>query len=107
MVLVLSNGMLAETVDSGSVAAGNEETGQAGHSIFDIVLIPAFKGLLHLISLVQGYSPVEALSSGRSITWEVLGLAFFQIVILVGGFFAVAGIFAFSRRELAAAQSTQ
>ncbi|HEX7654906.1 MAG TPA: hypothetical protein VF607_15460, partial [Verrucomicrobiae bacterium] len=50
MVLVLSNGMLAETVDSGSVAAGNEETGQAGHSIFDIVLIPAFKGLLHLIS---------------------------------------------------------
>ena len=107
LTMVLSSGMLADAVDSGSVAAGNEETGQAGHSMMDIVLIPAFKGLLEVIKLVQGYSPVEALSTGRSITWGELGMAFTQIVLLIGGIFAVAGIIFFNRRELATAQGTQ
>lgn len=107
LTMVLSSGMLADAVDSGSVAAGNEETGQAGHSVMDIVLIPAFKGLLEVIKLVQGYSPVEALSTGRSITWGELGMAFTQIVLLIGGIFAVAGIIFFNRRELATAQGTQ
>ena len=107
LLVALSSGMLADAVDSGSVAAGNEETGQAGHSIADSVLIPAFKGVLAVISLVKNYSPIEALSSGRCITWGELGLAFAQIVLLVGGVFAVAGIFFFNRRELATAQGTQ
>ena len=107
LLVALSSGMLADAVDSGSVAAGNEETGQAGHSIADSVLIPAFKGVLAVISLVKNYSPIEALSSGRCITWGELGLAFAQIVLLVGGVFAVAGIFFFNRRELATAHGTQ
>ena len=107
LTMVLSSGMLADAVDSGSVAAGNEETGQAGHSVMDIVLIPAFKGLLQVIKLVQGYSPVDALSTGRSITWGELGMAFTQIVLLIGGIFATAGIIFFNRRELATAQGTQ
>ena len=107
LLVVLCSGTLAESVDSGSVAAGNEETGQAGHSIADGVLIPAFKGVLAVISLVKNYSPIEALSSGRSITWGELGLAFAQVVLLVGGVFAIAGIVFFNRRELAAAQGTQ
>ena len=107
LVVVLSSGTLAESVSSGSVAAGNEETGQVGHSVADVVLIPAFKGVLAVISLVKNYSPIEALSSGRSITWGELGLAFAQIVLLVGGIFAVAGIIFFNRRELATAQGTQ
>lgn len=107
LTIVLSSGMLADAVDSGSVAAGNEETGQAGHSVMDIVLIPAFKGLLEVIKLVQGYSPVDSLSTGRSITWGELGMAFMQIVLLIGGIFAVAGIIFFNRRELATAQGTQ
>jgi hypothetical protein len=107
LVVVLSSGTLAESVNSGSVAAGNEETGQAGHSVADVVLIPAFKGVLAVISLVKNYSPIEALSSGRSITWGELGSAFAQIVLLVGGIFAGAGIIFFNRRELATAQGTQ
>ena len=107
LTLVLASGMLADAVDSGSVAAGNEETGQAGHSVMDGLLIPAFKGLLQIIKLVQGYSPVDALSTGRSITWGELGMAFAQIVVLMGGIFAVAGIYFFNRRELATAQGTQ
>ncbi len=107
LLVVLSSGTLAESVESGSVAAGNEETGQAGHSAADLVLIPAFKGMLSVISLVKNYSPIDALSSGRSITWGELAAAFAQVVLLVGGIFATAGIIFFNRRELATAQGTQ
>ena len=44
LVVVLSSGTLADAVESGSVAGGNEETGVVGHSGADVVLIPAFKG---------------------------------------------------------------
>jgi uncharacterized membrane protein len=47
------------------------------------------------------------LSSGRSITWGQLGLAFGQIVLFLGGIIAVIGMFIFSRRELATAQGNQ
>jgi hypothetical protein len=107
LVVVMSSGTLADAIDSGSVAAGNEETGTAGHSGADIILIPAFKGLLSVIRLVGNFSPVDALSTGRSITWLELGTAFVQIVLLIGGIFAVAGIVFFNRRELATAQGTQ
>ena len=107
LIVGLSSGTLGESVEAGSVAAGNEETGQGGHSGADIVLIPVFKGILTVLRLVENFSPVEALSSGRSITWSELGLAFTQIVLLVGGIFAVAGIVFFNRRELATAQGTQ
>jgi len=106
-VVGLASDTLAESVASGSVAAGNEETGVAGYSVADVVLIPAFKGALAVISLVKNYSPVEALSSGRSITWSELATAFVQIVLLVGGIFSVVGIFFLNRRELATAQGTQ
>jgi hypothetical protein len=107
MVMVLSSGTLADSVESGSVAAGNEETGEGGHSVADVVLIPAFKGMLSVINLIKSYSPVDALSAGRSITWGELGSAFARIVLLIGGLFAVAGILCFNRRELATAQGTQ
>jgi hypothetical protein len=107
LVVVVCSGTLEESVDTGSVAAGNEETGQAGHSIADVALIPAFKGVLALISLAKNFSPIDALSTGRSISWGELGLAFTQIVLLLGGIFAAIGIALFSRRELATAQGTQ
>jgi hypothetical protein len=107
LLVVFSSGTLAEAVQSGSVAAGNEETGEVGHSVADFVLIPAFKGLLAVIHLVKSFSPVDSLSSGRCITWGELASAFAQIVLLVGGVFVVAGILLFNRRELATAQGTQ
>jgi hypothetical protein len=107
MLVVLSSGTLADAIESGSVAAGNEETGELGHSVMDVVLLPAFRGVLTVVSMVKNYSPVDALSTGRSITWGELGLAFGQVVILIGGIFSAAGIFFFSRRELATGQSTQ
>jgi hypothetical protein len=78
-----------------------------GHSGADMVLIPMFKAMLAVIKLVENFSPIDALSSGRAITWGELGLAFGQIVLLLGGIIALAGIALFQRRELATAQGTQ
>jgi len=107
MLVVLSSGTLAESVESGSVAAGNEETGQAGHSAADLVLIPAFKGVLSVVSLARDFSPIDSLSTGRSITWTELGTAVLKIILLLGGGFGIFGIALFNRRELATAQGTQ
>jgi hypothetical protein len=107
LLVVFSSGTLAESVESGSVAAGNEEKGVAGHSMADFVLIPAFRGVLAVVNLTKNFSPIDALSSGRSISWGELGRAFAQMVLLLGGILALAGIVFFNRRELATAQETQ
>ena len=107
LVVILSSGTLADAVESGTVVGGNEETGVMGHSGADAVLIPMFKGILAVTRLVENFSPIDALSTGRAITWTELGLAFGQIVLLLGGLVALAGIVLFHRRELATAQGTQ
>jgi hypothetical protein len=66
--------------------------------------VPIFQGALKIINLVQNFSPIDSLSTGRSIRWGQLGLAVLQIVVLLGGFFCVLGILLFARRELATAQ---
>jgi hypothetical protein len=107
VVMVLSSGTLAEAVDAGTVVGGNGETGVMGHSLLDMVLIPLFKAFLTVINLVKVFSPVDALSSGRSISWTELGTAFGQIVLLLGGIIGGIGILLFNRRELATAQGNQ
>ena len=107
LTIGLSGGTLAEAVESGTVMGGNGETGVMGHSVVDAVLIPLFKGCLTVIKLVENFSPIDSLSSGRSISWSELGMAFGQIVLLPGGIIAVIGIMLFNRRELATAQGNQ
>ena len=107
LTVVLSSGTLAETVENGSVGVGNDEKGIAGHSVADVVLIPMFKGILAVVSLTKNISPIDLLSSGRAISWTDLGMAFGQIVLLLGGIISVCGIILFNQRELATAQGTQ
>jgi hypothetical protein len=107
LAVVLSSGMLAETVETGTVGVGNEEKGIAGHSPADVILIPLFKGILNVVNLAKNFSPIDSLSSGRVITWGELGAAFGRIVLLLGGFTGIIGIVLFSRRELATGQGTQ
>ena len=83
----------------------NSETGRSGHSVVDIVAIPVFRGVLELINLAKDFSPIDSLSTGRSVTWGELAQAFGQIVVLLGGSIGLAGIIVFTRRELATAQS--
>jgi hypothetical protein len=107
LVVVLSGGTLAETVENGTVGVGDEEKGIAGHSVADVFLIPMFKGTLAVVNLTKNVSPIDLLSTGRAISWGQLGMAFSQIVLLLGGIIAVVGIILFNRRELATAQGTQ
>jgi hypothetical protein len=107
LIVGLSGGTLTTAVENGTVAGVDEENGIAGRSLIDGVALPAFKGALVIINLVKGFSPIDSLSTGRSITWGELGRAFAQIVLLLGGFFAVVGMTLLRRRELATAQGTQ
>lgn len=104
LLVAFSSGTLAETVDLGTVTSGSTPN-PAARSLTDTVFIPIFKGMLDVLNLVEEYSPIDALSSGRSVPWSELGEAFAQIVVLFGGSFAVIGMVLFSRRELAAAQN--
>jgi hypothetical protein len=107
LTIGLSSRTLAEAVESGTIMGGNEETGVMGHSVVDVAVIPLFKGCLLAIKLVENFSPIDSLSSGRSISWGELGMAFGQIVLLPGGIIGVIGILLFNRRELATAQGNQ
>ncbi len=106
LVVSLSTGTLSTVVEEGTVVGADHETGVSGGSWVDVIMVPFFKVLLRIVNLVRVFSPVDALSTGRSITWGTLGIAFAQVVLLLGGIFAVVGIIIFTRRELATAQST-
>ena len=105
LVMVLSSGTLATAVSEGTIMGYNEEQGVAGHSPVDVVIIPVFRVILKVINLAKGFSPVDSLSTGRSISWGELGAAFGQIVLLLGGIIGLFGVWMFSRRELATAQN--
>jgi len=105
LAMALSSGTLATAVSEGTIMGYDSEKNVAGHSPVDVVVIPVFRAILNVINLAKGYSPIDSLSTGRSISWSELGAAFGQIVLLLGGTIGLSGIFAFSRRELAMAQS--
>jgi hypothetical protein len=101
----LSSGTLATVVKEGSVMRGY--SGASNPDFVDRVFMPLIKALVKACDLVLGFSPIDSLSTGRSVTWGQLGLAFAQIWLLAGGLLSLFGIAAFTRRELATAASTQ
>ncbi len=108
MIVGLSSGTVRQVVEEGGIAAINHDTGHVDNpTVLDQVALPIFQGLLKIIDLVHGFSPIDSLSSGRSVSWGELARAVAQIVLLMGGGFAAIGIASFTRRELATAQSQQ
>jgi len=104
LLVALSSGTLSTVVSEGTVTGLDHETGAGGGSFIDTLLLPLFKTILGIVKLVEEVSPIESLTTGRSITWGQLGGAFGRIVLLLGGLLALAGIMIFTRRELAATQ---
>jgi len=102
-----ASGTLANAVSEGTIGGYNAEQGIHGNTPVDFIVIPAFRALLSVINLAKDFSPIDALSTGRSITWSQLGLAFAQIILLLGGIIALSGMTILTRRELATAQGTQ
>jgi hypothetical protein len=107
LTMVLCSGTMANAVEEGTIVNYNAEKGTKGWTPADMVVLPMFKVALKVIGLAKDFSPVDALSTGRAITWEQLALAFAQIVLVLGGLLAAFGMTVFTRRELATAQGTQ
>jgi hypothetical protein len=107
LVLTFSSGTMALVVSEGTVLALDGPTKALGSSVIDALAVPVFKALLSVIELAKDYSPIDAVSTGRSVSWGTVGSAFLRIVVLLGGCFALGGILLFSRRELATAQGNQ
>jgi len=104
LAIGLSSGTVATVVEQGTITGFDAAKSGYGHSVVDYVFVPFFRATLKILNLVQDFSPIDSLSSGRSITWGQLGLAVAQIIFLLSGFFCVMGIILFTRRELATAQ---
>lgn len=105
LTVALSSGTLAGVVSDNTIDNNSGANKEPVVYALNAVIVPVFRVALKVINLAEGFSPISSLSTGRSISWEDLGLAFVQIVLLLGGIFAAFGVFVFNRRELATAQS--
>jgi hypothetical protein len=105
LVVGLSSGTLSTVVTDGTVLGVDQDTGKANYALLDAVGVPVARGLLSVVNLARDFSPIDSLSSGRSISWGQLGRAYAQIWLIMGGILAGIGIIVFTRRELATAQS--
>jgi len=107
LAMSFASSTLANAVSEGTIGGYNAEKGIHGNTPVDIVVIPVFRAVLTVINLAKEFSPIDSLSTGRSISWSQLGLAFSQIILLLGGIIALSGMAIFTRRELATAQGNQ
>jgi|GEM_PF-113078 len=106
LVVGLSSGTIATVVKDGTFGATNHDTGapEGMMGAVDFIMVPIFRAANDVLTMVNSFSPIDSLSTGRSVSWGMLLRAVLQIWCLIGGIFAVLGIFAFTRRELATAQ---
>ncbi|MFM8469088.1 MAG: hypothetical protein ACKODH_03835, partial [Limisphaerales bacterium] len=106
LIVGLSSGTIANVVKDGTFGSTNHDTGAPEGMLgaVDFIMVPLFRAADQVLNMVNSYSPIDALSTGRSVTWATLLQALLHVWGLIGGVFAVFGIFAFSRRELATAQ---
>jgi len=106
LIVGLSSGTLSNVVESGGTAGANHETGAVEQSTVDLVVLPIFKCILWVVNLVEGFSPIDSLSTGRSITWGQLGLAGLMNIVVLGGLVGGFGMVVFTYRELATVQGS-
>lgn len=106
LFIVLSSGSVSMAVEEGYALRPSDDMSVAARFL-NATLMQFFKAVLAIVNIVQAFSPVDALSTGRSITWTQLARGFGQVVLLMGGLMALGGTYLFTRRELATAQGTQ
>ncbi|MBI5799836.1 MAG: DUF2628 domain-containing protein [Verrucomicrobia bacterium] len=106
LIVGMSSGTIATVVKDGTFGSTNHDTGvpEGVLGAVDFIMVPLFKTAHDVLTLVNSFSPIDALSTGRSVSWMTLLRAVLQIWCLIGGIFAAFGILAFTRRELATAQ---
>ena len=68
LTLALASGTISNAVSEGTLMGFNSETSQMGHSVIDVVAIPVFRAVLEVINLAKNFSPIDSLSTGRSVS---------------------------------------
>ncbi|MBL9135279.1 MAG: ABC transporter permease [Verrucomicrobiales bacterium] len=105
LILGLSTGTMKSVVEDRTILGLDHETNLPAFPAIDAVMVPVFEAALETVNLVRQFAPIDAVSSGRSVTWGDVARASALVVGLMGGVFAAIGITAFTRRELATAQT--
>ena len=106
LICGLMSGTVSNVVKDGTFGSTNHDTGapEGALGAVDFVMVPLFRAADQVLTMVNSFSPIDALSTGRSVTWLTLLRAVVQIWLVIGGAFTVVGIVVFSHRELATAQ---
>lgn len=107
LIVAFSGNTMARVIEEGSLSGVDHETGIAKTTVLDYVVIPFFKVAVQVVDKVRQYSPVEQLSSGRSIPWSEFSAAVFWMMGVIGGILAATGMIIFTRRELATAHNSE
>ena len=102
LLISASTGTLEQIIEEEGISGVNHETGRKdAPSYLDDIAIGMSKGILWVTDSIWGYSPIDNLSSGRTITWKSLGSAFMGIILLMSGLISAFGALMFQRKELA------
>lgn len=105
LLVGMSSGTLKQIVEEGGITGVDHDTGfTANPKFLDKIAVPVAEGMLKVLGMVKDFSPIDSLSSGRTIGWDDLSRAVLQIWVVMAGGLAAIGIWTFSRRELATAQ---
>lgn len=105
LIVGLSGGTLKQVVEQGGIIGVSSEEGVVTQkTLLNQASVLVYGGLHWVLVQITGFNPVDSLSTGRSVTWGQLATALVVVVGVTGGTFAVAGIWIFTRRELAAPQ---
>ena len=106
LLVAMSSGVMESVVNDGTITGVNHETGKTVGSLLDLIIVPTFRLMLDVINMVTEFSPVDNLSTGRSVSWGQCLRAIGQIGFFVTGLIGLVGIGLFYRRELASVQQT-
>ena len=102
LLISASTGTLEQIIDEGGITGINHETGKKDESsMLDGAAIFFASGAVKITKSIWGYSPVDSLSNGRTITWATLFWAFFAIIVVMGGLIMALGAYMFHHKELA------
>ena len=102
LLISASAGTLQQIIDEGGITGVNHETGRKDEaSIIDGTASFFATVGVKITKSIWGYSPVDSLSDGRTITTATWFWAFFAIIVVMGGLVMALGAYMFHRKELA------
>lgn len=102
LVVGLSSSTLKQVVEQGGIIGVSSESGTIVEpSLFNRASVVVYGSAYWVLNQVSSFSPVDALATGRSITWLDLARAGFVVVGIAGGALGAAGMVILTRREIA------